>query len=317
MWGVRAKTNDMKERKSSGISIGFIGLGSMGFPIARNLLKAGYQLRVFNRTREKGVPLVEQGAELVDSPNKVADKGGIVFSILADDEAVQSISLKNTDFLRNLGPGGVHVSMSTISPETARQVAEEHSKHGVTYLGSPVAGRPDRAAAGKLFIFLAGKHDAKQRVLPLLERVGERVFDLGENAWTSNVAKLALNFNIVAAIECMAESFTFAEKNGVPRATMATLLSETVFGSVVYKGYGQHVADHHYEPPGFRLRLGWKDVRLVLEAAQESATPMPIGSLLRDRMLSALAKGRGDMDWSAIGLGASEDAGLEIVSSKE
>jgi 3-hydroxyisobutyrate dehydrogenase-like beta-hydroxyacid dehydrogenase len=306
----------MKQRNPNETSIGFIGLGSMGLPIARNLLNAGYQLRVFNRSPEKALPLAELGAEQVDSPDKVAHRGGIVFSMLSDDEAVRAISLKNTDFLRNLGPGGIHISMSTISPATARQLTEEHSKHGVTYLGSPVAGRPDRAAAAKLFVFLAGKHDAKQRVLPLLEKIGERVFDLGENAWTSNVAKLAINFNIVAAIECMAESFTFAEKNGVPRATMATLLSETVFGSVVYKGYGEIVAQHHYEPPGFRLRLGWKDVRLVLETAQESATPMPIGSLLRDRMLSSLAKGRGDMDWSAIGLGAAEDAGLEIVGSK-
>jgi 3-hydroxyisobutyrate dehydrogenase-like beta-hydroxyacid dehydrogenase len=157
---------------------------------------------------------------------------------------------------------------------------------------------------------LAGKHDPKERVLPLLKCIGERVFDFGENPWNSNVAKLALNFNIVAAIECMAESFTFSEKNGIRREQMAELLSETVFGGIVYKGYGQHVAHHDYEPAGFRLKLGWKDLRLVLQTAQESATPMPIGSFLRDRMLSALAKGRGDMDWSAIALGATEDAGL-------
>lgn len=300
----------MKERKTSGQTIGFIGLGNMGFPIAHNLLKAGYTLRIFNRTKEKGAPLVEQRAELVDSPNHVAEKGGIVFSMLADDDAVQSISGKDPDFLERLGPGGIHVSMSTISPETARQLAEQHSERGVAYIGSPVVGRPDRATAGKLFILLAGRHDAKERVLPLLECLGERVFDFGENPWNSNVAKLALNFNIVAAIECMAESFTFAEKNGIRREEMAELLSNTVFGGIVYKGYGQHVAHHDYEPAGFRLKLGWKDLRLALQTAQESATPMPIGSFLRDRMLSAMAKGRGDMDWSAIALGATEDAGL-------
>jgi 3-hydroxyisobutyrate dehydrogenase-like beta-hydroxyacid dehydrogenase len=300
----------MKETKTSGRTIGFIGLGNMGLPIANNLLKTGYKLRVFNRTKEKGAPLVKQGAELVDSPNHVAEKGSIVFSMLADDDAVQSVSAKDPDFLERLGPGGIHVSMSTISPETARQLAEQHSERGVAYIGSPVVGRPDRATAGKLFILLAGRHDAKERVLPLLECVGERVFDFGENPWNSNVAKLALNFNIVAAIECMAESFTFAEKNGIRREEMAELLSNTVFGGVVYKGYGQHVAHHDYEPAGFRLKLGWKDLRLALQTAQGSATPMPIGSFLRDRMLSAMAKGRGDMDWSAIALGASEDAGL-------
>jgi 3-hydroxyisobutyrate dehydrogenase-like beta-hydroxyacid dehydrogenase len=301
----------MKERKTNGgQTIGFIGLGNMGFPIARNLLKAGYKLRVFNRTKEKGAPLAEQGAELVDCSNQVAETGSIVFSMLADDDAVQSVSVRDPDFLKRLGPRGIHVSMSTISPETARQLAEQHSEHGVSYIGSPVVGRPDRAAAGKLFILLAGKHDAKERVLPMLECIGERIFDFSENPWNSNVAKLALNFNIVAAIECMAESFTFAEKNGIRREKMAELLSNTVFGGVVYKGYGQHVAHHDYEPAGFRLKLGWKDLRLALQTAQESATPMPIGSFLRDRMLSALAKGRGDMDWSAIALGASEDAGL-------
>jgi 3-hydroxyisobutyrate dehydrogenase-like beta-hydroxyacid dehydrogenase len=299
----------MKEGKPKE-TIGFIGLGSMGFPIARNLLNAGYQLRVFNRTKEKGAPLAEQGAELVNSPHDVAEKGGVVFTMLADDEAVQSISAKDTDFLRRLGPGGIHVSMSTVAPETARRLAEQHSEHGVSYIGSPVVGRPDRAAAGKLFILLAGKHDPKERVLPMLECISERIFDLGEDPSNSNVAKLCVNFNIIAAIECMAESFTFAEKSGIRREQMAELLSETVFGCVVYKGYGQHVANHDYEPAGFRLKLGWKDVRLVLQTAQESATPMPIGSLLRDRMLSALAKGRGDMDWSAIALGAAEDAGL-------
>jgi 3-hydroxyisobutyrate dehydrogenase-like beta-hydroxyacid dehydrogenase len=139
----------MKERKISEQAIGFIGLGNMGFPIARNLLNAGYQLRVFNRTKEKGAPLAEHGAELVDSPNDVAEEGGVVFSMLADDDAVQSISVKDADFLRSLSPGGVHVSMSTVSPETARQLAEQHSKHGISYIGSPVVGRPDRAAAGK------------------------------------------------------------------------------------------------------------------------------------------------------------------------
>src|SRR5258708_26477667 len=130
----------MKERKTNGQTIGFFGLGNMGLPIAHNLLNAGYQLRIFNRTKEKGAPLAEQGAELVDSPNEVAEKGGVVFSMLADDDAVRSVSVKDTDFLRRLGPGGIHVSMSTISPETARQLAEQHSEYGVSYIGSPVVG---------------------------------------------------------------------------------------------------------------------------------------------------------------------------------
>jgi 3-hydroxyisobutyrate dehydrogenase-like beta-hydroxyacid dehydrogenase len=295
-------------------SIGFIGLGSMGFPIARNLLTSGYRVRVFNRTKAKAMPLVNAGATLVDREEEVFETGGIVFSILSDDDAVRSVTVGNTEFLRRLGPGGVHVSMSTISPATARYLADQHSKHQVSYLGSPVSGRPDRAAARKLFVLLAGKREAKERVRPLLETIGERIFDFGEDPWSSNIAKLALNFNILAAVECMAESFAFAEKNGIARARMAELLSETLFGGIVYKGYGQQVAQQIYEPAAFRLRLGWKDLRLLLETAQETGTPMPVGSLLRDRMLTAIAKERGDFDWSAIALAASEDAGLETDS---
>ena len=260
------------------------------------------------------MPLVKAGATLVDREEEVFETGGIVFSILSDDDAVRSVTVGNAEFLRRLGPGGVHVSMSTISPATARYLAEQHSKHEVSYLGSPVSGRPDRAAARKLFVLLAGKREAKERVRPLLETIGERIFDFGEDPWSSNIAKLALNFNVLAAVECMAESFAFAEKNGIARARMAELLSETLFGGIVYKGYGQQVAQQIYEPAAFRLRLGWKDLRLLLETAQETGTPMPVGSLLRDRMLTAIAKERGDFDWSAIALAASEDAGLKTDS---
>ncbi len=291
-------------------SIGFIGLGNMGFPIARNLLTSGYLVRVFNRTKAKAMPLVKAGATLVDREEEVFETGGIVFSILSDDDAVRSVTVGNAEFLRRLGLGGVHISMSTISPATARYLAEQHSKHEVSYLGSPVLGRPDRAAARKLFVLLAGKREAKERVRPLLETIGERIFDFGEDPWSINIARLALKFIVIAPVECMAESFAFAEKNGIARARMAELLSETLFGGIVYKGYGQQVAQQIYEPAAFRLRLGWKDLRLLLETAQETGTPMPVGSLLRDRMLTAIAKERGDFDWSAIALAASEDAGL-------
>jgi len=300
----------MTKAANKAITLGFIGLGHMGIPIATNLLKAGYQLRVYNRTQHKAEPLIKAGAKWVDSPEEVVEPGGIVFTMLADDAAVESVAVGAPDFLDRFAGGGIHISMSTIAPQTARDLAEQHAKKGVAYLAAPVIGRPDRAAAGSLFILLAGESNAKQVVEPLLKNLGQRIFDFGEKPWQANVAKLVVNFNIAAAIECMAEGFTLAEKEGIPRLKMAELLSETVFSSVVYKGYGDFVARHQYEPPGFRLRLGWKDVRLVLQVAQESETPMPIGSLLGDRFLSALAKHRGDLDWSALALGASDDAGV-------
>jgi 3-hydroxyisobutyrate dehydrogenase-like beta-hydroxyacid dehydrogenase len=301
------KTETMNIRST----IGFIGLGNMGNPMATNLLRTGNPVRVYNRTKEKTRSLVEQGAIAVDRPSEVIEPGGLVFTMLADDASLRSVVLEDPEFLKRLSPGGIHVSMSTISPDAAREMSDHHRRQDVVFLSAPVIGRPDRAAAGTLFILLAGNPEAKETVSPLLERIGQRIFDFGEEPWLSNIAKLAFNFNIAAAIEIMAESFTLAEKNGIPRERMADLLSETLFASVVYRGYGDHVARHAYEPAGFRLTLGWKDVQLVLKVAAESATPLPIGSLLRDRLLSAIAKGRGELDWSALALGASADAGLD------
>lgn len=298
--------NIMKEQKS----VGFIGLGNMGHGIASNLLKAGYTTRLYNRTKEKAKDLVEQGAILVNQPSDVIESAGIVFTMLSDDSALREIAEVDENFVKKLHPGGIHVSLSTVSPDTARSLSAHHSQNGVTYLAAPVIGRPDRAAAGTLFILLAGSVEAKQIVSPFLEKISQRVFDFGDLPWSSNMAKLAFNFNIAAAIEAMAESFTLAEKNGIPRAKMAELLSETLFSGVVYKGYGELIAHHSYQPAGIRLMLGWKDIRLVLQTAADSSTPMPIASLLRDRLLSAISKGRGELDWSAFALGASDDAGL-------
>jgi 3-hydroxyisobutyrate dehydrogenase-like beta-hydroxyacid dehydrogenase len=274
-------------------------------------------LRVYNRTAQKAEPLVALGATLVDSPSAVVEPGSIVFTMLADDAAVESVTVGNRDFLDRFGSGGIHVSMSTIGPETPRDLAEQHAKKGVSYLAAPVIGRPDRAAAGNLFILLAGEENAKRMVEPILKHLGERIFDFGEQPWKANVAKLVVNFSIMAAIESMAEAFTLAEKQEIPREKIASLLSETLFAGVVYKGYGDLVARHRYQPAGFRLRLGWKDLHLALQVAEESETPMPIASLLANRFLSALAKGRADLDWSALALGASEDAGLGPSQSEQ
>src|SRR5260370_35209226 len=254
-------------------------ISHMGHGIASNLLKAGYTTRVYNRTKEKAKDLVDQGAILVNQPSDVIESDGIVFTMLFDDSALREIAEVDENFVKKLHPGGIHVSLSTVSPDTARSLSAHHSQNGVTYLAAPVIGRPDRAAAGTLFILLAGSVEAKQIVSPFLEKISQRVFDFGDLPWSSNMAKLAFNFNIAAAIEAMAESFTLAEKNGIPRAKMAELLSETLFSGVVYKGYGDLIAHHSYQPGGVPLMFGWKDIRLVLQTSADSSTPMPIASL--------------------------------------
>ncbi|MHB8541504.1 MAG: NAD(P)-dependent oxidoreductase [Candidatus Acidiferrales bacterium] len=296
-------------------SIGFIGLGNMGLPIAENLLRAGHPLKVFNRTASKGSFLVSAGAKLVAAPAEVATRGGIVVTMLADDHALNKVCGGGDSFVERLGSGGIHISMSTIAPSTARRLAEQHAKHSVAYVATPVFGRPEAAAAKQLSICVSGPVEAKKRVAPILAAVSRAFFDFGEDAGAANVVKLCGNFLLAAAIEAMAEAFTLAEKNGIDRQLAAETLTQTLFPCPVYQGYGKRIAENAYEPAGFRLALGLKDIGLVLQTAGSSPMPMPLASLLRDRWLGAIAKGRENLDWSAAALGVAEDAGITIARS--
>ena len=270
--------------------IGFVGLGNMGQPMAANLLKAGYRVRVWNRSSARAAVLAAQGATSVSRPEEVVGA--------------------NHELLRRLGPGGIHVSTSTVAPETSRRLAEGHRRHSVTYLAAPVLGRPDAAAAAKLWIFLSGPAEAKERAQPVLRALGQGVFDLGEDPGAANVVKLACNFLLAAAIEAMAEAFTLAEKNGVERRRLADLLVQTLFDCPVYRNYGRQIAEQRYEPALFKLSLGLKDVSLALQTAASSLVPLPLASLLHDHLLAAVAKGRGDLDWTGLSGEVSEAAGL-------
>lgn len=290
--------------------VGFIGLGNMGQPMASNLLKAGFALRVYNRNASKTEPLVAQGAQRVAQPGDVVEPGGIVVTMVANDNALESVVIGEHGLLERLGPNGIHLSMSTVSPATARKLADLHAKHGSTYLAAPVFGRPDAAAAGKLFTCLSGSQAGKERVQPLLHALGQGVYDFGEDAGAANVIKLTGNFLIAAAMEAMAEAFTLAEKNGIERTKVIDMLGQTNFACPIYQNYGRIIAEERYTPAAFLLSLGLKDINLVLQTAESTQMPMPIASLLHDRFVASIAKGRGDMDWSALALGVSEDAGL-------
>jgi 3-hydroxyisobutyrate dehydrogenase-like beta-hydroxyacid dehydrogenase len=292
-------------------TLGFIGLGNMGEPIAANLIQAGYALRVYNRTASKAAPLAAKGATVVQNPADVAVPGGVVLSMLADDHAVEDVSLPPGSFVERLGPGGVHVSISTISPAAARHLAEHHAKHRVEYVGSPVFGRPDAAAAKKLWVCISGSAAARKRVAPILAAIGQGTFEFGDDPGAANVVKLCGNFMIAAAIETLAESFALAEKNGVDKKAMADLFGKTLFACPIYQGYGKQISEERFQPAGFRLVLGLKDISLALQTAAASSMPMPIASLLRDRWLASVAKGRADMDWTAIAIGVAEDSGLK------
>lgn len=293
-----------------GETIGFVGLGHMGRPMAENLLHAGMALRVHNRTAGKMAPLVERGAAAANTPGEAAPPGGIVVTMLADDRALEAVTLGPAGLVEALGAGGVHLSMSTVSPATARRLAAAHAERGSTYVAAPVFGRPDAAAARKLWIAAAGPAAALARVRPLLEAMGQGIFPFGEEPAAANVVKLCGNFLIASAMEAMAEAFTLGEKNGIARDHLAQLFASTLFACPIYANYGRMIAAQQYEPAGFALRLGAKDVGLVVGTAVESRTPMPLAQLLQHHYVSGLARGWGELDWSAIARVVSAEAGL-------
>lgn len=296
-------------------TIGFIGLGNMGEPIAENLRRAGYGLCVYNRTRAKAARLVEQGAVTAANPADVAQAGGIVFTMLADDRAVEEICFAEPSFVEKLGSGGIHVSISTISPATARRLAKQHEQYGVSYVAAPVFGRPQAAAAAKLIVCTSGAAPAKKRLEPMFAAIGQKAFDFGTEVGAANVVKLCGNFMIASAIETLAESLTLAEKNGIDKRGLAEMLGQALFASPIYQNYGKQIAEMKFQPAGFRLALGLKDIDLAWQTATASATPMPLAGLLHDRWLASVAKGRENLDWSAIALDVAEDAGIAAVKA--
>jgi 3-hydroxyisobutyrate dehydrogenase-like beta-hydroxyacid dehydrogenase len=293
-----------------GEQIGFIGLGSMGQPMARNLMEAGYNLRVYNRTVSKAEPLVAQGAQVAARPGEVVEAGGMVITMVADDRALEEVVFGEGGILERLGPGGVHLSMSTVSPATASRLAGEHARRGSAYVAAPVFGRPEAAAARQLWICVSGPGGAKERARSVLEVLGRGIFDFGEEAGAANVVKLAGNFLIAAALEAMAEVLALAEKSGLSRADVIGMFGQTLFSCPIYQNYGRAIAEKRYLPASFRLSLGLKDMALALQTAADAKVPMPAASLVYDRLLAGVAKGRADMDWTALALGVSEDAGL-------
>ncbi|MDF0668267.1 MAG: NAD(P)-dependent oxidoreductase [Nitrospira sp.] len=298
-------------------SIGFIGLGKMGSAMAGNLLKAGFQLHVYNRTAEKAAALVAQGAKLAHEPGDAVQRGGIVITMLANDRALEEVGDSDRGFLERLGPEGIHLSMSTVSPWLARRLAEQHRHYGVEYVAAPVFGRPEAAAARKLWICTSGPEAAKERVRPILDSIGQGIFDFGEEPAAAHVVKLTGNFLLASAIEALAEALVLGEKNGIDRNSLADMLGSTLFACPAYQTYGRAIAQQRFRPAGFTVELGLKDVDLVLQTAADSTTPLPLAGLLHDRFLSAMARGRGDLDWAAVALNVAEEAGVSVKEAVE
>jgi 3-hydroxyisobutyrate dehydrogenase-like beta-hydroxyacid dehydrogenase len=282
------------------MNIGFIGLGNMGAAIAVRLLEAGHTLRVWNRSPEPARKLAERGAQIAASAEE-AFRGDVVFSMLSDDQATRAVLLDSGVVARAMpGATRIHVNMATISAALGDELAESHRDRGVGYVAAPVLGRPDVAAAGKLTVLAAGPRQAVESVLPLLEALGQKVWRFGERASQANVVKLAVNFMLAAAIESMGEAAALTAGYGIEARDFFELIGQSLFPGPVYQGYGRLIADTRFEPAGFKARLGLKDVRLALAAAEAVTTPMPVGSLIRDSMLEALARGEGEKEFGVV-----------------
>ena len=296
------------------MKIGFVGLGNMGSGIARNLLKAGHEVRAYNRTTRRAQELAREGA-LVATISEAAATG-TVFTMLADDHALEQCVFGDDGILASLPRGGLHVSLSTISVALSRTLAEAHSKHGQQYVAAPVFGRPQAAESAQLVVVAAGPAEGIEKVRPLLEAIGRKLFTLGDDAPQANILKLAGNFLIASMIEALGEAFALARKSGIEPLKYLEIMN-TLYQSPVYETYGRIIAEERYEPAGFKMLLGLKDVRLVLAAGETAAVPMPLASLIRDRMISGIARGMGEIDWAAVGRVVAEDAGLRSEGRKK
>lgn len=287
------------------MDVGFIGLGRMGQAMAARLVAAGHRVRVWNRSPEAAKAVA--GAEPVGNAAE-AFAGNAAITMLADDAALRAVIVEGGLLDSGQRPA-VHIGMSTISVALAKELAAVHERAGVSYVSAPVFGRPDAAANGALNIIAAGADEAIARVQPLFDAMGSKTWRFGTEPERANAVKLAGNFMLVSAIEAMGEAAAFAEGHGIPGAEVLEMLTGTLFASPVYKNYGAMIMEGRYEPPGFTIRLGLKDVRLALAAGEAVNVPMPFASVLRDNLLDAIAHGDGDKDFAGLATVAARRSG--------
>jgi len=292
------------------VNVGFIGLGQMGPAMAGSLLRAGHDVTVYNRTPGKAQGLVDRGAH---QAARVADacRGDAVITMLADDDAVQAAAFGEGGVLRSLARGAVHVSMSTISLALCERLAEAHAAAGHRFVAAPVFGRPDAAALGKLLIVAAGNPDAIDACMPLFGAMGQKTVPVGQAPGTASVLKLSGNFLLASVVEALGEALALVRKVGIDPRRYVELLSSTFFPGPVFATYGGMIANEKYQPAAFAATLGEKDIRLTLAAAEALRVPMPLASLVHDRLQELIARGGAQLDWAAIAKLAADDAGLQ------
>jgi 3-hydroxyisobutyrate dehydrogenase-like beta-hydroxyacid dehydrogenase len=300
-------------------TVAIIGLGAMGTPMSQNFLAAGFDVVGYDLYAPAMEKLKTAGGRTAENAAAAATGVDFVVSIVPNDKVLSSVVLdEKTGILQVMKKGAIHISCSTISPDTARILAKHHEDAGSHYVGAPIFARADGVAAKLASFVMGGKSEAVETAIGLLKHTSNGQWHFGEDAGAGNVVKLAGNFLIAGAIESCAEALALAEGQGLDRIEVMSMLNSTIFDCLIYKGYGNRVAARQHIPgqelvgPGFQLTLGLKDLTLVNQTAASVNVPMPVASLLQQRFLSSQARGRGGMDWSAIALAVSEDAGVDV-----
>jgi 3-hydroxyisobutyrate dehydrogenase-like beta-hydroxyacid dehydrogenase len=282
--------------------LSFVGLGQMGRPMALNLLQAVIsetELCVYDQQTERLAPLLAQGARSVEHLGSVVTPGGIVFTMVPDDRALLQITLGEGGILKQLGSGGIHVSLSTVSPQVSTQLARLSHKQGGTYLAATVLGHPDAAARGDVSIYLAGDAAAKTRVRPLLATMGKRLYDLGEVVEQATVTQLACRFLLASVIEAMGEAAALVEVYGLDRERFLHMLVEApLFSGVVFEDYGPLIGTRDFSDRRVSVKEGLKDIELAIQMGQQKEVDLPYADVVYEHLLAAQEAGRGHEDWS-------------------
>jgi 3-hydroxyisobutyrate dehydrogenase-like beta-hydroxyacid dehydrogenase len=281
----------------------------MGTAMAGRLLEAGHEVTVYNRTPSKAQALIDQGAHLAV---RVADacQGDAVITMLADDAALEEVVLGESGVLQSLGERTIHVSMSTTGVALSKKLADLHAAAGRHFVAAPVFGRPDVAAQGKLFIVAAGEADLIDACMPLFGAMGQKTIPISDVPQTANLVKVSGNFLTASVMEALSEAMALIQKAGIDPHRYFELLTSTIFTCPVFTNYGGLIANGKSQPGGFAASLGEKDMRFALAAAETLRVPMPLASLVHHRLQTLIARGGEQVDWSALGQLAANDAGL-------
>ncbi|WP_344757744.1 NAD(P)-dependent oxidoreductase [Agromyces indicus] len=283
-----------------GSDAGFLGLGAMGRGMVERLADEGVGVIAWNRSPGPATELAERlGTTAADSPAAVFGAASVVHSMLADDEAV--LTVFDDELLATVPPGRVHVNHATISPSAAAELAERHARHDVGYVQAPVLGRSTIASTGALLVVVSGEPSAAEAAMPTLERLGQRVWNLGADPRMASIVKIAVNYSIVNALQSIAESVVLVESAGIDGEQFTEILTHTAFSGSVHRGYGPLIAGRRYQPVGFSMALGLKDLSLAEDAADALGAALPIAPVLRELFEAALADPElRDLDWSAV-----------------